>query len=167
MSCRKLAFGCSCAAVALLAVVRPAVAVAPVIKDDAKYFTPEAIKKANEQIREIARKHGMDLLIETFESVPADQLEKVKGMSGKEKEDFFHHWAEQRAEAEVVNGVYVLVCREPTYLYVEVTPKARAVFGKEAIAKVRSLLLRNFHEKHFDEGLEGAAKLVEETLAAK
>jgi uncharacterized membrane protein YgcG len=143
-----------------------AAAVAPVIKDDAKYFSPEAIKKANEQIREIARKQGLDLLIETFESVPADQLEKVKGMSVKERADFFHQWARQRTEAEVVNGVYILICRNPPYLFVDVTTKARAAFGSDAISKLRSLLAQDFEQKHFDEGLEAGVKFVEETLAA-
>ena len=39
---------------------RAAFAVAPEIKDEAKFFTPEAVKKANEMIRQLAPYTGVD-----------------------------------------------------------------------------------------------------------
>jgi hypothetical protein len=142
-------------------------AVAPVVKDDAKLFSPEAVKKANAEIREIAEKFGRDLLVETFASVPADDLEKVKKMEKEERAGYFKKWAIDRAKEAVVNGVYVLICKEPTSYYVEVPPKAGAVFN----AKVRNKLIQqiggDLREKRFDEALLGAAKLVRETLEKK
>jgi hypothetical protein len=142
-------------------------AVAPVVRDDAKLFSAEAVKKANAEIREIAEKFGRDLLIETFASVPADDQEKVKNMDKQERAKYFEKWAIDRAKETVVNGVYVLICKEPTYLYVEVTPKARTVFSVKARDKLRELFLGDLREKRFDEALLGAAKLVQETLAKK
>lgn len=153
--------------VALLGLLaaRPVLAVAPVIKDEGKFFSAEAIQKANEGIREIARQTGRDLLVETFPSVPADQVEKVKAMSADERAEFWRTWARQRADQAVVNGVYILVCRTPSHLYVEVTPKARSVFGADAAGRLRSVLLENFRSKRYDDGLLAAVKLVRDQFA--
>src|SRR5690349_714442 len=62
----------------LLAGAGRAAAVAPEGKDEGKFFSADAIKKANEQIHELTRKTGKDLLIETYATVPTDQVEKVK-----------------------------------------------------------------------------------------
>jgi hypothetical protein len=48
-------------------------AVAAEIKDAGKFFSPDAVKKANDDIREIARKYDRDLLIETYSTVPDNQ----------------------------------------------------------------------------------------------
>ncbi len=140
-------------------------AVAPEIHDEAKFFSPDAIKKANEQIREIYSKYGKDLLIETFPSVPADQLEKVKAMQGKEKADYFHKLAIDNAKERVVNGVYLLITREPKYLYIEITPPAREIFDKEFYNQFRKVLFSSFREDRFNEGLAAAVKAVQERLA--
>src|SRR5262249_40995455 len=148
----------------LLTLIGGASAVAPKVKDDAKLFTEEAVKKANEQIREIARKYKRDFLVETFASVPADQVEKVKKMDKKERAEVFRKWAVERAEHRVVNGVYVLICKDPTYLYVEITPDARSVFNVQARDKLRELLVDELAGKRFDEALLGSVKFVQDRL---
>jgi protein-disulfide isomerase len=147
-----------------LALAGRVAAVAPEIRDEGKFFSPEAVKKANEQIREIFRKHGKDLLIETYNAVPADQLEKVKAMNNKEKEEFFRNEAVSRAKQRVVKGIYLLITREPRYLYMEITPDARGVFGRETYNHVREILFSNFGQSHFDEGLANAVKAVADKL---
>jgi TPM domain len=146
---------------AWLALAAPAGAVAPEIRDEGKFFSPEAVKKANEQIRDLFAKYGKDLLIESFASVPADKLDKVKAMTSAEKTDYFHKQAVERARQRVVKGVYVLITREPTFLYIEITPDAREVFATQPL---REVLLSNFREKRFDEGLAALVKAVQEKL---
>src|SRR5262249_54827371 len=98
-------------------------------------------------------------------SVPADEVENFKKMDKKEERaKFFEKWALDRAKFRAVNGVYVLICKEPTYLYVEVTPKARTVFNKETRDKIREVLLTEFKDKRFDAGLLGAVKVVHDRL---
>src|SRR5262245_15155513 len=113
------------AGLCLVVAAARAAAVAPEVKDEGKFFSADAVKKANEQIREIAHKHERDLLIETFAAVPAEQADKVKGMSREERGKFFDTWARERAERAVVNGVYILICKEPTYIQVELSPKPK------------------------------------------
>jgi uncharacterized protein len=141
-------------------------AVAPEVKDDGKFFSAEAIKKANAQLRDIARLYEKDLLIETFATPPGDQAEKVKKMSREERAQFFRKWAQDRAEAAVVNGVYILICKEPGYIQVDVTRKARSVFDNQARNKLRDVLVTEFEDKHYDEGLLAVIKSVRDRLAA-
>jgi uncharacterized membrane protein YgcG len=144
----------------------PARAVAPEIKDDAKFFSPEAIKKANKELREIARTYDRDLLIESYEHVPGDQTERVKSMSREDRAKFFHNWAADRADSAVVNGVYILICKQPSTLEIIITSKAKSAFDKESFEQLRNSLLVNFREKHYDNGLSEVVKAVRERFAA-
>jgi hypothetical protein len=163
MFCRVRSTGMLVLAVAL-AVAARAHAVAPEIRDEGKFFSPEAVKKANEQLRDIYRKYGKDVLIETLASIPADHLEKVKAMSDKDKTAYFRKQVLDRVKERVVNGIYILVTKEPKYLYVDITPKARNVFDREFYDRVRELLFANFGENRFDEGLAAALKAAHEKL---
>jgi hypothetical protein len=150
----------------LLTLAGRAAAVAPVIKDEGKFFSPEAVKKANEEIRAIYRRYNKDLLIETFPAAPNDQAEKVEAMSRDERSKYFERWARERAETEVVRGVYILVCKKPAHLQVEVSAKAGAGLDSPAVRKqLTDLLLSHLREKKFDEGLADAVKFVRNRLA--
>jgi uncharacterized membrane protein YgcG len=140
--------------------------VAPEIRDEGKFFSAEAVKKANKEIREIAKKYDRDLLIETFATIPGEQAERVKKMSAEERARFFRNWATDRAEAAVVHGVYILVCREPPFLEIIVTAKARQAFDQQAFEKLRTLLLTAFRDKRYDEGLQNGVNFVREKFAA-
>jgi uncharacterized membrane protein YgcG len=157
----------TCAAWALLA--GAALAVAPEVRDGGKFFSPEAVKKADEQIREIYRKHHQDVLIETFQSVPADQAEKVKAMDGKARTEFYSKWANDRAKERVVNGVYILITKEPRYLYAEVIYSDAAARDRKALPKdfyktVRDAMIAEFAKGRFDDGLQAALRAVEQQL---
>jgi uncharacterized membrane protein YgcG len=149
-----------------LAFASHALAVTPEIRDEGKFFSAEAIKKANREIREIAKKYDRDLLIETFATIPGEQAERVKKMSPEERAKFFRNWATDRAEAAVVHGVYILVCREPAFLEIIVTAKSRQAFDQHSFEKLRTLLLTAFREKRYDEGLQNGVNFVRERFAA-
>jgi hypothetical protein len=150
-----------------LASAGSAFAVAPEIKDEAKYFSADAVKKANDIIRELAAKTGKDLLIETFTAVPGDDTdrENVRKMSAEEKLAYFGKLAVTRAQRAVVNGVYILICKDPTFFKIEVNKRSRAVFDAKAVAQLQKIILDSFKEKHFDEGLLAGAKFVQQGFA--
>ena len=156
-----------CAVLWLVAGGGAARAVTPVIKDEAKFFSPDAVKKADKEIRDLYRQHGFDLLVETFPVVPGDQTEHVKAMSSAERGKFFRNWATERSELNVVNGVYILITKEPAHLEIIITPKARRIIDQEAFEKLRGQILRQFRDKHFDEGLQGAVDFVRERVTAR
>src|SRR5579875_2331013 len=137
-------------------------AVAPVIKDDGKFFSAEAVEKANAQIKKIAQDYDKDLLIETFPTIPADLK---KDYQPEKKREFFEKWARDRAHDNAVNGVYVLICKTPPHLQVEVgnetQKKAFTVRNRNELAK---MLLDKFKAKKYDEGLLEAVDYYGKTL---
>jgi uncharacterized membrane protein YgcG len=150
----------------VLAFTSRVAAVAPEIKDGGKFFSAEAIQKAAKQIRDIAHDYDRDLLIETFATIPGEQAERVKALSPEERAKFFHNWATDRAEAAVVHGVYILVCKEPRFLEIVFTSRGRAAFDRPAFEKLRAMLVKAFREQHYDEGLLSAVQFVRERFAA-
>ena len=129
-------------------------------KDEGKFFGEEAWKKATAAAERLLKEKKTDLLIETFEKVPGADPEKLK--TPAEREKFFKEYAQARVKAEKLNGVYILVSRTPTYLYVDITRDAG--LPEKLDDQIRQALLSNFKEKKFDDGL---AKAVEVVLAAR
>ncbi len=150
---------------AWLAFLGRAGAVAPEVRDEGKFFSPEAIKKANEIIHAIALKYNRDVLVETLPAPPAD-AEKVKAMDRKDRVAYFHKLAEDRIKARAVHGVYLLVCKDPPHFRFEVTEDARGVINMEANMKLDKILLDDFRNKKYDDGLLAALKFLSEKFAA-
>jgi S1-C subfamily serine protease len=137
------------------------------VKDGGKFFSDDAVKKANEGIKEIEKKYDHDLLVETFATVPGGEAEaaKVKAMSKDDRAAYFRKWARELLKEEQVNGVYVLACKEPSHLVVEVPARAQAVLGDNAGKELADILLTRFREKKYDDGLAEAVKFVSDRLA--
>lgn len=140
-------------------------AVVPTIQDDARFFSPTTIANANEQIYDMYRRYERDLLVETFETVPPPSIERVKELKGEERAKFFEDWAKDRMQRRLVNGVYILVCRDPSYVQIGVSPKAGVWFDQTRRRELRELLVDRFRNKRFDDGLEEAVKMVKERMA--
>jgi hypothetical protein len=157
----------SLATASSLLLVAQALAVAPEIRDEGKLFSAEAIKKADEHIAEINRKYDRDLLIETFASAPAADVEKVKAMEPKERDEYFTTWAKDRAQKRVVRGVYVMICKEPHILRVGVVEPQPHKFPAGTQAAIDEALKKELKDGHFDGVLEKALKIVEDRLAPK
>ena len=131
-------------------------------KDAAKLFGAEAWKKVEPAVEKLFKEKGTDLLIETVEVPPKSTPEKVKAMSPEEREKFFHEVVTERVKADKIQGVYILICKSPTYLYVG--PTGDAAFPTAAASKIREALLTSLREKKFDEGL---SKVLQMSLDAK
>jgi uncharacterized membrane protein YgcG len=159
---KRLTRGLLILAVGMGALASLAVAVAPVVRDDAHFFSDDARKQADRKLRDIYRDYGKDLLIETFAEIPADREEAFKREG---KEGFFGTWARDRAKEEVVNGVYVLICKKPPHLQIEVgTHTRQKAFTLGNRDKLLHLLLDHFREKKYDEALTEGVKFFADTL---
>lgn len=132
------------------------------VKDEGDFFKPEAIARANQGIREIKNKYKKDLVIETYKGIAdkrKDDLEKL----GKKR--FFEEWARNRARALEVDGIYILICKEPPQLQVEVGNETeKKAFPTRDRDRLLELLLGRFKKKEFDEGLSEAVEFVNKTL---
>jgi uncharacterized protein len=137
-------------------------AVPPVVKDEGKFFSAEALDKANRKIKQIYQRFEKDVVIETFAAIPADLEKKYKE---EEKAPFFNEWARKRAEELGVNGIYILVCKKPGRVEVEVgnQTQKKAFTRNDRDSLVRKMLA-DFKEKKFDEGLLEGVELIESAL---
>jgi uncharacterized protein len=136
----------------------------PPVKDEGKFFSAEALEKANKKIRQLYTAFGCDVVVETVPAVPAEMEAKYKEV-GKDK--FFLEWARKRAGELGVNGVYVLVCKSPGRVEVGLNgPAGKRMFAPGDRERVVSKMLGPFRDKKFDEGLAAALDFVEVTLKA-
>jgi hypothetical protein len=135
------------------------------IKDDGKFFSSDVLKKANEGITALTKKYHRDLAIETFPTVPDDEAKKVAAMSKDDRAAYFRQWARERVKELQVDGIYILICKQPSHLTVEIPARLEGQFNDKAKKELADLLLTNFREKKYDEGLTEAVKFVQDTLA--
>jgi uncharacterized membrane protein YgcG len=139
----------------------PAWAVVPEVQDGGGFFKPETIAKVNDILATIGEKHHKDLLIETYETVPADKVEAVKAMDKEARSKFFQEWANSRARRRRVEGIYVLVSKTPPHLQIEVGKQTeKKAFTVEDRSKLREILISAFGKKEYDRGLLEAAQFV-------
>jgi hypothetical protein len=135
------------------------------VKDEGKFFSPDVVKKANEAIREIDKKYECDILVESYATVPDGKADKVKAMTKEERAEYFRKWARDRVREEQVNGVYILICKEPSHLTVEVPARSQGMLDEKGVKELADLLLTRFREKKYDDGLTESVKLIGEKVA--
>jgi uncharacterized membrane protein YgcG len=131
------------------------------VEDDGGFFSEKAKQKANEEIAQIKRKFDKDLLIETFSKAP-ESISKVNLKDPKEKDEFFLKWAKDRASNADVRGVYVLICKQPSYVRVIEGRRERdsGAFTNDNAKELAKILIGKLKEKKNDEALQEAVAYV-------
>jgi S1-C subfamily serine protease len=132
-------------------------------KDDGKFFSEEAWKKVQPAAEKMLKEKNMDLLVETFAVTPKGDADKLKAMTAAEREKFFKEYAEERCKAEKINGVYVFACKNPGFLWVELSGPATSAFPSGFGSILSRKMLAQFKEKKYDDGLKDALNLILET----
>src|SRR5947209_5278798 len=77
------------------------------VNDEAGLFSKEAIREANDEIATIKSTYKKDVMIETREKGPADIKE-------------YRKWAEQQAREHRVEGVYIVITKQPRHYQIDV-----------------------------------------------
>jgi hypothetical protein len=118
-------------------------AVAPV-RDDAHLFTEEGVKKAGDLIREIETIYKLDVVVDTVAAPPTDQQKLFKNKNTAQVAAFFQTWARERAADAKINGIYVLICKDPVFVEATTWPEDAhaARFTPADQKQVRALLLK-------------------------
>ena len=134
------------------------------IQDAAGFFSQEAIATAEQQIAAIHKQLGKDLRVETYASLPTDRAAQY---TPEKRNEFFATWAYQRAKALGLDGVIVLICKDPSFLQVEVGDRTKHhAFTLANRDHMRDLLVTAFKQRRFDEGLQQAVTYYGQTLQA-
>jgi hypothetical protein len=99
----------------------------PAVHDEAKLFGPEAVKRAEQLISGIRDEYHIDLRIDTLTELPGADPSKLRSMSNRQRAKFLREIAQQRADDEGVNGIYVLVTTQPRNVVLIGWPELREV----------------------------------------
>ncbi|MBY0456304.1 MAG: serine protease [Gemmataceae bacterium] len=131
-------------------------------KDEAKFFSEAGWKKVAPAAEKLYKEKNLDFVVETYLTPPKGDAEKIAAMKPADREKFFKELADARVKELKLRGVYILVTKTPSTLYVDV-PEPKD-FPDKFATKVKTALLASFKDSKFDEGL---AKALELTLDAK
>ncbi len=135
------------------------------VHDAAHFFKPEAITDANKIISAIKRDDKKELVIETFLHPPEGKRQEAS--DPETKADFFKDWADERGREQKVNGVCVLICKEPSYIQVVANNRTAKIFTEESRNSLRTILATHFKTGDYDKGLLEGVKYVQSALKGK
>jgi len=121
------------------------------IIDGAKLFSEDAVKKARDRVEQIRKDYGKGLFIETI--AKAESKDAVDRMAADKYKD------------HQVGGVYVLICKDPQRIRIQVGDKTRQrAFTTAKRDQLLTIFQKNFKEKKFDEGLMEGIAYVDKTF---
>jgi uncharacterized protein len=133
------------------------------VRDEAGFFSTDAVRRAESTIADMRQRFGKELLIETIPSVPAD---RAGALQAQGKERFFENLAAERAQAHHVNGIYVLISRQPSYLETVVgNTTAKRAFTLQNRDELTKIMLASLRQKDNDGALLKGVDYVQRTLA--
>jgi uncharacterized membrane protein YgcG len=161
---RSFIFLALLAAPLLVLASSPALAASGGVHDDAHFFSADAITQANQIIQQINQKHHKDLLIQTFPDIPQDLQAKFQQLG---KQRFFEGWTNQQAKAQGVDGIYILITRDPGHLEVWVgNITQQRLFPLSDRDQLKRLLASSFGQKDYDGGLLQGVQFVQKEMDA-
>jgi uncharacterized membrane protein YgcG len=140
---------------------------APPVRDSAHLFSTEAVREADDGIRDLQQRYYKKLVIDTFAAVPtlAKIMHRVRGGG---YEQFIEDWARRNAAKKAgPNGVYILICKEPAPVQVQVEAGRELlgkVFSADDCARLREQLLRLFRDGRYNDGLSYSVRFVRDDL---
>lgn len=135
------------------------------VRDEAAVFSSAAVRDAEKVIRELRTKFRKDVLVETFAGIPESRREAY----ARDRELFFSDLVRDRARAAKLDGIYILVMKEPPPHRFRIQVGVGAATRQKAfVASNRDDLVRifqsAFREDRFDEGLQRGLAYIETTL---
>ena len=131
------------------------------IKDPAGFFSENAKSEANRRILDIEKRFKHDLVIETFVSIPDDVKKGVDLKDRPAANRMYDQWARKQASSLRVNGVYILLSKDPAHLQIEVGNETqKKIFSLLDRDNLTSLMLTKLKEKQNDKALIEAVNFV-------
>jgi uncharacterized protein len=133
------------------------------VQDNAGFFGEDAVRQANFDLKDIKQKYGKDLLVETLPTLPAEVQSQINAQN---RDKVYADWAQQRGRDAKLDGVVVLITREPSHLQIGVGNKTQQkAFSLKDRDRLRDQMLTSFKQKQYDQGLLNAVGSYRQTLA--
>ena len=121
--------------------------------DAAQFFGPQAWRAVQPAADKLFKEKDIDLFIETLPVPPKLTPQQVGSMTPKERGKFYDNFAKERLKALKLNGVYIMVCKNPRYVHVEVAGPAAATYPSGFGSQLLKTFLDNFNDMKFDAAL--------------
>lgn len=135
------------------------------VVDDGGFFSERAKSDATKAIVEMGRTYRKDLTIETFREIPANLRTGVDLKDKAAIARVCEQWAEGRAKQAKVNGVYILLVKEPAHLQVLVgNDTQRAAFTLRDRDELVALMLTHLRAHRNDDALRAGVGFVATTF---
>ncbi len=137
-----------------------------VVKDYGGFFMPEAVQKADAELKEINSRTKKNIIIETFKKAPTNDVQRLEAMTAQQRNGYYTNWMKNRVQG-IRFCVYVLITREPGHVQVAVGPEGEGgAFTLSNRGDLEEILLTGFQKKEFDQALAKAADYIRKTLYA-
>lgn len=137
------------------------------IHDGGAFFSEQAKTEASRVIGDTERTLKKDIVIETFPEIPAEVKNSADLSDNAAANKFFVQWAERQAKRQSVNGVYILLVKQPAHLQVVVGNQTLKQFftamDREALV---STMLAKLRAKQNDAALIEGVQFVSSTMRA-
>lgn len=137
------------------------------VEDRAAFFSSGARSKANQRIADIEKTYGKSLAVETFTAMPDDVQKSINLEGPSNTNRVYVDWATRQARAKNVNGIYVLLVKNPSHLQAIVgKDTAQRAFTTQDRDALVSLMLGKLKAKQNDAALLDGVEFVASTLRA-
>src|SRR5262249_51939171 len=126
------------------------------VKDGAGYFKADAVLAANRDIQALRQKQNVDVVIETFPTVPADKKEafaKLEPGDDKGRARLFADWQAERVKATGSPAIHVLISKEPQRVELAVNESSQKSFSPADQQQLRALLAMQLASNAADQAL--------------
>jgi hypothetical protein len=137
------------------------------IIDSAGFFSDAAKQEAAKLITDAARESRKDLCIESLKELPKEIQSAVGSQNKAGADRLYEQFTVKQAAKNKVNGVYILLVRQPAHLHVVVGDEtAHRVFTMRDKEALLDLMLGHLRKKEFDEALLKGSRFVTATMKA-
>ena len=136
------------------------------VRDSGDFFSEAAIKEATRKIFEIESQFKKELVVETFADIPEEVQRGVDLTDKPALNKMFEQWTVKEAKQSRVNGIYILISKEPAHLQIVVgNDTQNKAFTAKDREKLAGLMLNKLRTKKNDEALLECVQFVSTTMA--
>ena len=134
------------------------------IKDGAKLFSEETVRKANEMLATL-HKADIDVLVETLgkPDLSDDKLKDLRSARQTERSAFFRDYTRERMAKSNDAEIGIVICNDPKSLYVEMTGLVRKSRPDDFQKKLAGILTDGLKAGKPDESLLSTLQLIQDT----
>lgn len=135
----------------------------PVVADEAKLFSPEAVTAANAALAELF-KAGLDVMVETHPMATTDEDELAELRKNRtRRNEFMRDFTRSRMVLKDGADVGIVIVNDPKTLYVELTGPAEKQFPGDVTKKLVAALTDGLKSNKPDEALQNALQILRDS----